>query len=75
MNEFLDTDEIVRLTGKKRKDEQKNWLIEKGYIFELNAANEPIVNRFYCRNRLSGTKIEIPCTQPNFRAINEKAAI
>ena len=27
MNEFLDTDEVIRLTGKKRKDEQANWFL------------------------------------------------
>ena len=69
MNEFLDTDEVIRLTGKKRKDEQANWLRERNYIFELNASNEPIINRFYCRNRLSGMKLDVPFKQPDFEAI------
>ena len=69
MNEFLDPNEVIRLTGKKRKDEQANWLRERNYIFELNASNEPIINRFYCRNRLSGMKFEFSCGQPDFDAI------
>lgn len=40
---FLSTEEITRLTGKRRPSAQIRWLKDHGYRFTVNGLNEPIV--------------------------------
>ena len=75
---FLSKDEIAELTGYKLPAHQRRWLQERGWIFERNATNRPIVGRAYALSRLGGTK---PATsappasstpRPNFGALTAR---
>ena len=50
---FLDRDELVQLTGRKRPSSQIKWLREHGYPVEVSAAGRPIVLRAEVERRLS----------------------
>lgn len=73
MSMFLTNDEIQRLTGYKRPADQLRWLLHRGWLYELNAANRPIVLRSYADRKLSGNKQtgsnQVQIT-PNFAAVN-----
>lgn len=70
MSEFLNKDEIIELTGKKRPAFQIAWLAKKGWIFETNAAGRPVVSREYVRAKLGGVSAAPPAgSQPNFAAL------
>ncbi len=45
MSIFLDQDDIEKLTGRKRKSDQIQWLNMKGIQFYINASNRPVVPR------------------------------
>ncbi|MEW5709785.1 MAG: DUF4224 domain-containing protein [Pseudomonadota bacterium] len=53
-SEALTPEELRRITGRARARDQIEWLEEKGWRFEANAAGEPIVGRFYARFKLAG---------------------
>lgn len=55
-DELLSADELVRITGYRRARAQRDWLTNKGWIFETNGAGEPIVGRWYARLKLAGVK-------------------
>lgn len=52
--EFLNSDELVFLTGKKHRASQVRWLSEHGWRYITNAVGIPVVSRLYCRQKLSG---------------------
>jgi len=58
--EFLNADELIVITGRKLACKQIEWLRKNRWPFELNAAQKPIVSRFYTRQRLSGIKNTAP---------------
>ncbi|TCP13798.1 uncharacterized protein DUF4224 [Crenobacter luteus] len=69
---FLSAEEIASLTGRKRVHLQREWLIQRGWLFEENAAGRPVILRSYAESRLSGHKARPagPVTQqPNFAAL------
>jgi hypothetical protein len=70
MTEFLSTDEIIELTGKKRPSNQIKWLSNKGWIFETSATGRPVICREYVRFKL-GASSQKPMVgkQPNFGAL------
>lgn len=53
---FLLAEEIVELTGHKRRDCQIRWLSNNGYPFEVSGAGRPLVLRAYLEQRLMGGK-------------------
>ena len=52
--EILTKDEVRALTGRSHRGDQTAWLLENHWKFALNAANDPIVGRWYLRAKLSG---------------------
>ncbi len=70
---FLTQADLVQLTGRKRKDGQRQWLIRRGYKFELTADGRPVVLR-------SGVEAKLgfmarPSGTPNWEALDgQKAA-
>jgi|JI8StandDraft_1071087.scaffolds.fasta_scaffold1412152_1 hypothetical protein len=73
MSMFLNAEEIAELTGRKRVHLQLEWLTQRGWLHEVNAAGRPIILRNYAENRLSGRKpnqpTNPPAIVPNFAAI------
>lgn len=74
-SEFLTHEEIVEVTGYKNATGQRSWLDQNGWSYVINAANRPIVGRWFARMRLAGLK---PATdgfviqstaRPNFAAL------
>lgn len=53
---FLSKDEIAELTGYKLPAHQCRWLVARGWVFERNRNNRPIIGRDYARSRLGGAK-------------------
>ena len=65
---FLNDQELVQLTGYKRKKWQIRWLRNRRFRFEINKAGEPQVLRAYAEKRMSdGNKSEV--AQPNWAAM------
>lgn len=67
MSMFLTRVELADLTGCKRKRNQVAWLVQHGYKFELNAAEEPKVLRTLVEKKMGmsapkGSKM--PCFEP-----------
>jgi hypothetical protein len=52
--EILTKDEVRALTGRSHRGDQTAWLLENHWKFALNAANDPIVGRWYTRIKLAG---------------------
>ena len=52
MSTFLTEDELVELTGAKRKSNQIRWLTQHRYPHETNANGAPKVLRCYLERRL-----------------------
>jgi hypothetical protein len=48
---FLTSQEIERLTGKKRPSAQVRWLLDKGYRIEVNGLGKPVVHETEAENR------------------------
>lgn len=69
---FLTTDDLFRLTGRKRKDHQKDWLVLHGYKFELTADGRPVVLRAMVEARLGGSLK--PKNEPHWEALHGKKA-
>jgi len=70
MSEFLSTEEIAELTGKKRPTAQIAWLASKGWIYETNAAGRPIISRDHVRAKLGGYQPQQAVGGlPNFAAL------
>ncbi|WP_185268925.1 DUF4224 domain-containing protein [Halopseudomonas xiamenensis] len=53
-SEFLEEPELVVMTGSKTPKKQIEWLASRGWVFEVNASNRPVVGRIYTRLKLSG---------------------
>lgn len=54
MTLFLTPDEVVELTGHKRADAQRRWLVDRGYRFEIRGDGKPVVMVEEVRGRLVG---------------------
>lgn len=54
--EFLDADEIVKITGYKHVASQRDWLDKNGWKYVVNASGRPIVGRWFARLRLAGVQ-------------------
>ncbi|KTT24225.1 hypothetical protein SB14R_10260 [Pseudomonas oryzihabitans] len=56
VSEFLDSEELATLIGRKSKAAQRAWLDARGWRYEINAAGRPVVGRVYARLKLAGVK-------------------
>lgn len=69
---FLSKDEVAELTGYKVPALQCRWLRERGWVFEQNRNNRPIIGRGYAKCRLGGGDAVPPPsggTRPNFAVL------
>jgi hypothetical protein len=56
---FLSKEDLRRLTGSAIRQKQRQWLINNGYPFEINAAGDHIVLASFVNRRLGGPDTEI----------------
>lgn len=52
--EFLTQEEVETLTGRSHRSAQVDWLVKNSWKFELNAANSPVIGRWYARAKMAG---------------------
>lgn len=71
---FLTPAELQELTGYKRAMDQCRWMRKRGWTFELNNLNRPVVLRAHAEAKLgSATPAATPAAAPNFAALHERA--
>jgi hypothetical protein len=51
---LLSRDELIALTGCKRRSGVLAWLRERGWVHETNANGWPVVSAAYAESRLGG---------------------
>ena len=66
---FLILEEVEVLTGFKTSARQVAWLRTKGWRFELNGNNRPIISRRYAENLLGCAGLNEQPIKPNFAAL------
>lgn len=66
---FLMPEEVEVLTGFKTSMRQVAWLRTKGWRFELNGNNRPIISRRYAETLLGCGGHYEQSTKPNFAAL------
>ena len=69
---FLSDEEIGDLTGRRQGRKQAQWLAERGYPFELNAAGHPRVLRAFVDKKLGGLTAP-PKRAPNLTPVKKAA--
>ncbi|WP_175649924.1 DUF4224 domain-containing protein [Pseudomonas sp. Marseille-P9899] len=55
-SEFLDEEEVVRITGYQLPSKQIAWLANNGWQYTLTRSRRPIVGRVYARLKMAGVK-------------------
>ncbi len=50
---FLSKSELASLTGAKKFHLQRNWLIERGYPFEIRLDGSPVVSKDFILSKLN----------------------
>jgi hypothetical protein len=55
-SEFLEEDEVVRITGYQIPSKQIAWLANNGWQYTLTRARRPVVGRVYARLKMAGVK-------------------
>jgi hypothetical protein len=73
---FLSLDEIKELTGFSYRSKQIEWLIKRGWKFEINGRKEPKVAKAFFEMKMGVIKTEELVTEgsqmkPNFQALNK----
>lgn len=66
---FLTDDELFELTGYKSAQKQVKWLINRGWVYQLNRIGRPKVDREYCRSKMGNKAAEVATVEPNWAAI------
>lgn len=64
---FLTDAELTELTGYKRPADQRRWLTEHAWIFEISRTGRPRVLSSYVENKMSGIETK---RQPVLRTAN-----
>jgi hypothetical protein len=70
---FLTAEEIRELTGYQRYADQRTWLTNHGWRFEVNAAGRPIVLRSFAEKRLGDEHSGKKSAVPDFSVISKAA--
>lgn len=70
---LLTPDELRAITGRANKHAQIAELKRRGWVFEINAAGNPVVARQYAEARL-GVKLDDQHPAPDFSAIRQRVA-
>jgi hypothetical protein len=68
---FLSDEEIIRLTGRCRRKQQKQVLEAKGVRYFENGINELVVSRAHVERLLSGETLKGSEATPNFEALRK----
>lgn len=55
-SEFLDENEVTRITGYQIPSKQIAWLANNGWQYTLTRARRPVVGRVYARLKMAGVK-------------------
>ena len=64
---FLSKSDLQQLTGRLRPTAQRNWLLKRGWKFEVDAIGKPVVAVSEAERRLVGKSIKIfPNKEPNW---------
>lgn len=66
---FLTPDELQDLTGYKRNADQRAWLSDRGWRFEVSANGRPVVSRSFAESMLNTPKTGKGFWQPNIGAL------
>lgn len=61
--ELITPQELAEITGYKTPSSQRDWLDKNGWSYVLNAANRPVVGRYFARMQLAGISIHPQNTQ------------
>lgn len=68
--EFLTKEELIKLTGWKRKERQKQWLSANGLMYYVDRNGYPVVSRECVRARgASARKTVNPLSEPRFEFV------
>lgn len=70
MSMFLNVEELIDFIGFQRPKKQIQWLMSRGYKFDVNGAGQPLVLREHIIEMLGGKK-QKKCSTPNLHALNE----
>lgn len=65
---FLTVDELKDMTGYQRHADQRRWLTDKGWTFEVSANGKPVVARSYAESRIGASHQSAPVWKPNLSA-------
>ena len=69
---FLTRSEVSDLTGAKQTEKQREWLSERGYLFDVRMDGSTVILRAHIENKLGG-EVHLSSgrrkTSPNFNAV------
>jgi hypothetical protein len=68
-NLFLFQDDLINLTGYKRPSDQRRWLTQHGWNFEVSATGKNIVLLDEAHAHLLSTKPRGRATEPDLSAL------
>jgi len=70
---FLEPEEILKLTGYRRHADQRRWLEQHRWRFEVSATGAPVVSRAHAESNLNPGAASKTAWQPNVAAIRKAA--
>jgi len=70
---FLNKSELVALTGYSRFADQRRWLTDHAWTFEVSATGQPVVSRAYTEGRLGVRSEDAASWHPNVASIRKAA--
>lgn len=70
---FLSKGEICELTDYKRFADQRKWLHERAWVFEVASTGRPVVSRAYADSRMGSARNSSQLWAPNVAAIRKLA--
>lgn len=66
----LTSDELLDLTGYQRACDQRRWLTERGFVFELRRNGSPAVLRSHVEQRMGGRgSAAVGAAEPDWSAL------
>jgi len=70
---LLDEDDLIGLTGYERFADQRRWLTDKRWHFEVAANGRPCVARSFAESKLGAAPEKSRTWQPNIASISRQA--